>query len=260
MNRFFLGFSTLAILSLPLNASALDELYLESETGDYVGQGQNLVYEDTYASFFQSEMPANASEIPDSVSITVASRGFQSSTWRLSFATTDGPLAVGDYDNAKRFVSNNGNPGLEVFGEGRGCNRLEGSFSIKQISHHSDFTVKSLEATFEQRCENFDSTLRGTLFFNTTPACYQYESHCEVKPGGVNSDFVEIVGGSCSDNSELDRYCAQFTCEDVDGDGWGWDGFSSCKMNHSNNSIGECLDTDGDGWGWNGVESCKPTN
>ncbi len=37
------------------------------------------------------------------------------------------------------------------------------------------------------------------------------------------------------------------------GDGWGWDGFNSCRID---TPAFECVDTDGDGWGWNGVDSC----
>lgn len=39
----------------------------------------------------------------------------------------------------------------------------------------------------------------------------------------------------------------------VQGDGWGWDGQQSCRIDIS---PGECIDFDGDGWGWDGVESC----
>jgi len=43
------------------------------------------------------------------------------------------------------------------------------------------------------------------------------------------------------------------TCIDPDGDGWGWDGTVSCRVDQS-----VCLDTDGDGWGWDGQASCIP--
>jgi len=43
-------------------------------------------------------------------------------------------------------------------------------------------------------------------------------------------------------------------CVDTDGDGWGWDGFRSCRLDAR-----LCIDSDGDGWGWNGVETCTPT-
>lgn len=46
-------------------------------------------------------------------------------------------------------------------------------------------------------------------------------------------------------------------CIDSDGDGWGWDGSSSCRVGEL--QLHECVDTDGDGWGWNGRESCKIT-
>ncbi len=41
-------------------------------------------------------------------------------------------------------------------------------------------------------------------------------------------------------------------CIDTDGDGWGWDGTQSCKL--------DCVDTDGDGWGWDGTQSCRIAN
>ena len=45
-------------------------------------------------------------------------------------------------------------------------------------------------------------------------------------------------------------------CVDIDGDGWGWDGSSSCRVGLI--ALHECRDEDGDGdgWGWNGVQSC----
>lgn len=49
-------------------------------------------------------------------------------------------------------------------------------------------------------------------------------------------------------------------CEDSPplGDGWGWDGVQSCRL-EAQNVAGECVDTTpvNDGWGWNGVESCR---
>lgn len=55
-------------------------------------------------------------------------------------------------------------------------------------------------------------------------------------------------------------------CIDTDGDGWGWNGTSSCLIGSSPpatlspstpSSSAECIDTDGDGWGWDGVMSCR---
>lgn len=49
------------------------------------------------------------------------------------------------------------------------------------------------------------------------------------------------------------------TCVDDDGDGWGWDGTSSCATPAQ---APVCVDTAplGDGWGWDGVSSCVVTD
>ncbi len=53
-------------------------------------------------------------------------------------------------------------------------------------------------------------------------------------------------------------------CEDTDGDGWGWDGTSSCLVEAANSDSGNngsngesvCVDSDGDGYGWDGTATC----
>jgi hypothetical protein len=47
------------------------------------------------------------------------------------------------------------------------------------------------------------------------------------------------------------------TCVDTDGDGWGWDGVRSCRIESTVPVTAACVDTDGDGWGWDGERSCK---
>jgi len=51
------------------------------------------------------------------------------------------------------------------------------------------------------------------------------------------------------------------SCVDTDpvGDGWGWDGVSSCRVIGTQPQAAACVDTDpvGDGWGWDGVSSCR---
>ncbi len=50
-------------------------------------------------------------------------------------------------------------------------------------------------------------------------------------------------------------------CIDADGDGWGWDGSSSCQVGSKKAAFksidSQCIDLDGDGWGWDGNNSCK---
>lgn len=70
---------------------------------------------------------------------------------------------------------------------------------------------------------------------------------------GVSSCLVESVVSTCIDSPPV-------------GDGWGWDGVQSCRVtgaeeasNRTEDNAAACVDSDGDGWGWNGVESCLVT-
>ena len=64
----------------------------------------------------------------------------------------------------------------------------------------------------------------------------------------------------------------QLSCLDPDGDGWGWDGTASCRVDGQSSathlsdlavasdappSSNACVDGDGDGWGWDGTASCR---
>lgn len=48
-------------------------------------------------------------------------------------------------------------------------------------------------------------------------------------------------------------------CVDWDGDGWGWDGMNSCRIDLQEPT---CFDSPptGDGWGWNGSAACRIEN
>lgn len=93
---------------------------------------------------------------------------------------------------------------------------------------------------------------------------------------------VELVQESNSNSSQRSNTVAgrsePAACIDSDGDGWGWNGVSSCRIaevgrsapvqidnastkdlnpNVFSAAAADCIDTDGDGWGWNGVSSCR---
>jgi hypothetical protein len=89
--------------------------------------------------------------------------------WMIAFSSRQlgHPLAVGRYDNAMRFpFESSGHPGLDISGNGRGCNTETGWFEIESISGgpaNSGFT--ELTATFEQHCEGAAPALRGCVHF-----------------------------------------------------------------------------------------------
>jgi hypothetical protein len=73
---------------------------------------------------------------------------------------------VGAYPGAQRDVS--GSPGLEVTGDGRGCDRISGTFWIREISWESS-TLSHLAATFEQHCDS-GSALLGCIYYDAPDA------------------------------------------------------------------------------------------
>ncbi len=128
-----------------------------------MGHGQHYYFNATSGTF--SAQQNNAS----SVSIF-----FQNSTaqfWSLSFGAPDGqPLAPGTYNGATRYPFNGGTgwPGIDIVGNGTGCNNQAGSFVIHEISLGSGNTVNAFHASFVQSCEGAYPPLRGEIFFNAT--------------------------------------------------------------------------------------------
>src|SRR5688572_23493836 len=122
----------LAVSGLPVATSMvraadpITALGIDSEPGDYVGGGQQLMYTPGMAVF---EFNAYA---PGYVSLRVLGPG---DFWVLSFAAAGtAALAVGTYENAQRSADET-HPGLDVGGQGRGCNVTTGRFVITEIAH-----------------------------------------------------------------------------------------------------------------------------
>ena len=87
--------------------------------------------------------------------------------WTIELAPPVGQqLHVGTYTDAQRSAFREpGHPGLDAFGDGRGCNTLTGSFTITALVADSTGAVKALAATFEQHCEGGTPALHGTIHF-----------------------------------------------------------------------------------------------
>lgn len=80
--------------------------------------------------------------------------------WHLWLQAPPGQqLAVGTYDGALRAGTPIGSaPGLDLSGDGRGCNAVTGTFTISQLALGANGSVDSLNATFLQHCEGDDTT------------------------------------------------------------------------------------------------------
>ncbi len=139
-------------------------LSLNSQPGDYIGQGQQrtLTLADGYFSA--------SGNYDNGVSLS-----FQGNDpgvwWYIDFAAPGNlRLAPGVYEHATRFPFQSSTvPGLSVSGEGRGCNTLTGRFEVFEVSYGPSGEVLTFAADFEQHCEGLGPALSGSIRYNAGP-------------------------------------------------------------------------------------------
>ena len=191
----------------------------------------------------------------------------------------DGGLAI-----AGGYAVENGSDvdGLYFFGEfGSTGELLYSSVSQMQAAVTKGFVSSLSEATVFRSNILFDhdgntstpALLRTSLLdlFNDSPQYNVASARADQRFGrgpdgelyitSKQNNTIYLVTSSVRQISTPDSVCF-----DSDGDGWGWNGTSSCIVtptetapedNQSEPDAGACVDTDGDGWGWNGVSSCR---
>ena len=85
------------------------------------------------------------------------------------------PLNPGVYNNVQRAAFTDPNrPGLDVGGDGRGCNQVTGSFQIldsvlEGASDAGQPRVSSITAVFEEHCEGGPNPVYGCVHFQEAP-------------------------------------------------------------------------------------------
>ena len=140
-------------------------LYLNSQPGDYIGGGIEQLYT-SMDSTISGSLPQNS----DTFSGSVNQDNF-THWWYVNIAAPRGiPLAVGSYEGAVRAPFRPpGTPGLDVYGDGRGCNTLTGRFDVNQLSYTPSGDLSVFDATFEQHCEGAPAALFGRMRIDNTP-------------------------------------------------------------------------------------------
>ena len=129
--------------------------WFQSQNRDYIGQGATASYAPSTATITAAGTAAYLT-----VSVTEGS-----DDWSIDLAAPLGArLTRGTYTGATRAPFRSGSePGLEVSGNGRGCNTLGGSFTIDAIAFDGTGKLQVLDATFTQRCENGPAELTGRV-------------------------------------------------------------------------------------------------
>ena len=133
-------------------------LIFDSQPGDYIGQGRQ---------FTLTPVDGSITATGGGTGVTVTFRG--ADWWGLNFTAANGaPLVPGVYENAHRSASATW-PGLDVYGDGRGCNQLTGRFTVLEAVYDAGAVLR-FAADYEQHCEGGPSALFGWVRFNSSVA------------------------------------------------------------------------------------------
>jgi hypothetical protein len=129
-------------------------VYLESDVGDYIGEGRDYLYTD-------GDTLIDVSEASAQLSVSISG----SENWRGEFKApgTREQLEVGYYGDLTRWPFHD--PlwgGLDWSGESRGCNTLSGWFVVDSVSY-VESELSAIELRFEQHCEDQSPALYGSI-------------------------------------------------------------------------------------------------
>jgi hypothetical protein len=91
--------------------------------------------------------------------------GHEEKEFDTSFSTNLGKrFEVRSYVGAQRWgFASEGNSGLEISGDGHGCNGIVGSFSVTKVDYTPEGKISKFAATFVQRCDDSKLSARGTI-------------------------------------------------------------------------------------------------
>ncbi|HTO92645.1 MAG TPA: T9SS type A sorting domain-containing protein, partial [Candidatus Sulfotelmatobacter sp.] len=132
-------------------------LNMASDPGDYIGGGATYHFTSANATFSGYGSPGYVN-----MSVTGGQDWFY-----LDFSAPYGQvLAPGSYPGTMRF-NGTGNPGLDVSGDGRGCNTSTGTFTVKAIGFDPLGNLSTFWSTFTQHCEGGPSALSGEIYYVT---------------------------------------------------------------------------------------------
>jgi hypothetical protein len=130
-------------------------VYLQSEAGDYIGQGRTHTYTQRNAVLHVWASSARTAEI----------RVSGDETWYGRFTLPDSvsQFQIGVYRDVSRFEFFTPAAGaLDWGGEGRGCNDVSGWFVVDSVRYR-DGVLSAISLRFEQRCGGSQGVLRGQI-------------------------------------------------------------------------------------------------
>ena len=184
-----------ASITIPAGGSAVPSsgtfLYFNSDPGDYIGGGVEQLYTSA-----DSTISASLPEGRDYFTASVI-QGSYAHWWYVSIAAPPGePLAVGwSYTGAVRAPFRPvGVPGVDIDGDGRGCNTLTGAFDVNELSYAPTGELLVFDATFEQHCEGGSAALFGRIRIENPPPPPDLTAPTLVLPSDQSIEAFDSLG------------------------------------------------------------------
>lgn len=176
-----LGSKTAKVQLAALVRPGTTSLTMKSQSGDYIGAGEDYNFTPANASFTFLASPQGLEQ-------DLSSSDGQ--TWTVDLYPASGQvLAVGSYPNATRYPFNGTGNGLSVYGDGRGCNTVTGSFKVQQAEFSAvDNSLENFDGTFIQHCEGATPALTGEVKYDAEPVT--------TAPAGVTSLTATVSGSN----------------------------------------------------------------
>jgi len=141
-------------ISVPLEGNYV---VLQSDKGDFVGQGQTYTYT-------PADAHINVKAKGGHLYITIVG----DERWSGNFQVPDNlkQLQPGYYDGLKRYPFHNPvKGGLDWSGEGRGSNKLTGWFAIDSVTYDNN-VLTAINIRFEQHSEGASPALHGRIHWS----------------------------------------------------------------------------------------------
>ena len=135
-------------------------LHMDSEPGDYIGQGQ------TY-DFGPPGDRISAGGSPDHLDFSVYASGSGSEYAAGFFAPQGRTLQAGiTYTDTAEYNAAPSDAGMAMIAESRGCNTGVGSFTVDEIAFAPDRTLRAAAVRWTFRCHAGAPAIRGTWSFH----------------------------------------------------------------------------------------------
>ncbi len=134
-------------------------IYLESDPGDFIGQGEVAMY---------TQADSIISSFSSGNHLTLTIRGDQDWSGDFQGMSSVAQLEPGYYGNLRRYPFNNpARGGLDWSGEGRDCNTLSGWFVVDSATYSAG-ALTAIDLRFEQHCDEFIPALRGQIHWDSS--------------------------------------------------------------------------------------------